>query len=173
MGADATLLLPAGLLLPLVAMLMLRQHDPWQALVLRGALGSLAALLYGLLGAADVALTEVLVGTLLSTALYAVAIRATRTFRLVCPGELALPEGRRELLQALLAGEGFRLELLEGEVVSEDGMVTVAGIHPMDCHGILADDLAIQLRHPSLLARLRQRHASLCTALNLRGEERP
>ena len=173
MNADATLLLPAGLLLPLVAILMLRQSDPWQALVLRGALGTLAALLYGLLGAADVALTEVLVGTLLSTALYAVAIRATRTFRLLCPGELPLQEGRRVMLQAFLAGQGFRLELLRGDVVREDGLLTLAGIHPMDCHAVLAEDLAIDLRHPSLLAHLRQSDASLCTALNLRQEDRP
>ena len=44
--------------------------------------GSVAMLLYGLLGAPDVALTEAMVGTLLSTTLYVIALRSSMTLRI-------------------------------------------------------------------------------------------
>ena len=69
-------------LLPLSAGLVVVQTNPYRALVLRGILGSVAALVYALLGAADVALTEALVGTLLAVILYAVAVRSSLVVRL-------------------------------------------------------------------------------------------
>lgn len=69
-------------LLPVTAALLVFQTNPYQALVIRGILGALAALVYALLGAADVALTEALVGTMLSITLYAVAVRSSMSFRL-------------------------------------------------------------------------------------------
>lgn len=65
------------LLLPLVAGLLVFQKNPYYALVIRGILGAIASLIYALLGAADVALTEALVGTMLSVTLYAIAIRSS------------------------------------------------------------------------------------------------
>ncbi|MEN9217523.1 MAG: DUF4040 domain-containing protein [Gloeomargarita sp. DG_2_bins_126] len=77
-------------LLPLSAGLLVLETNPYRALVVRGVLGSVAALLYALLGAADVALTEALVGTLLAVMLYAVAVRSSLVVRLgVLQGELA------------------------------------------------------------------------------------
>ncbi|MFK8183814.1 MAG: hydrogenase subunit MbhD domain-containing protein [Phormidesmis sp.] len=64
-------------LLPLTALLLVLQTNPYRALIVRGVLGAIAALVYALFGAADVALTEALVGTLLSMTLYAIAIRSS------------------------------------------------------------------------------------------------
>jgi putative multicomponent Na+:H+ antiporter subunit B len=69
-------------LLPLVALILIVQTNPYRALVIRGILGAIAALVYSILGAADVALTEALVGTLLAITLYAVAARSSLVFRL-------------------------------------------------------------------------------------------
>lgn len=68
-------------LLPLSAVLLVVQVNPYRALVLRGMLGAAATLLYAVLGAADVALTEALVGTLLVILLYAVAVRSSMVVR--------------------------------------------------------------------------------------------
>lgn len=69
-------------LLPLMAVLLVLQVNPYQALVIRGILGAIAALIYALYGAADVALTEALVGTMLSITLYAVAVRSSMIVRI-------------------------------------------------------------------------------------------
>lgn len=69
-------------LLPLSACLLLVQVNPYHALVIRGILGAVAALVYTLLGAADVALTEALVGTMLAITLYAIAVRSSLVLRL-------------------------------------------------------------------------------------------
>ncbi|MGF1567208.1 MAG: DUF4040 domain-containing protein [Nodosilinea sp.] len=69
-------------LLPLSAGLLIFQTNPYNALVIRGILGAVAALVYAVLGAADVALTEALVGTLLAITLYAVAVRSSLVMRL-------------------------------------------------------------------------------------------
>lgn len=69
-------------LLPLAAFMLTVQVNPYHALVIRGILGAVAALVYALLGAADVALTEALVGTMLAITLYAVAVRSSLVMRL-------------------------------------------------------------------------------------------
>lgn len=68
-------------LLPLAALMLTIQVNPYHALVIRGILGALAALTYAVLGAADVALTEALVGTMLAITLYAVAVRSSLVMR--------------------------------------------------------------------------------------------
>lgn len=69
-------------LLPLTAFMLTSQVNPYHALVMRGILGAVAALVYAVLGAADVALTEALVGTMLAITLYAVAVRSSLVIRL-------------------------------------------------------------------------------------------
>jgi putative multicomponent Na+:H+ antiporter subunit B len=69
-------------LLPLAAAMLVFQVNPYHALVIRGVLGAIAALVYTVLGAPDVALTEALVGTLLAITLYAVAVRSSLVLRL-------------------------------------------------------------------------------------------
>ncbi|WP_126147900.1 DUF4040 domain-containing protein [Synechococcus elongatus] len=69
-------------LLPLTSILLICQINPYRALVIRGIFGAIAALAYTVLGAADVALTEALVGTLLVVMLYAIAVRSSLVLRL-------------------------------------------------------------------------------------------
>ncbi|NJN58280.1 MAG: DUF4040 domain-containing protein [Leptolyngbyaceae cyanobacterium SL_5_9] len=69
-------------LLPLSALMLTVQVNPYHALVIRGILGAVAALVYAVLGAADVALTEALVGTMLAITLNAVAVRSSLVMRL-------------------------------------------------------------------------------------------
>jgi putative multicomponent Na+:H+ antiporter subunit B len=69
-------------LLPLTAGLLVTQVNPYHALVMRGVLGAIAAMVDAILGAADVALTEALMGTMLSITLYAIAVRSSLVLRL-------------------------------------------------------------------------------------------
>jgi putative multicomponent Na+:H+ antiporter subunit B len=69
-------------LLPLTAAMVVFQVNPYHALLMRGILGAIAVLVYTVLGAPDVALTEALVGTLLAITLYAIAVRSALVFRL-------------------------------------------------------------------------------------------
>jgi putative multicomponent Na+:H+ antiporter subunit B len=71
-----------AVLLPISAGMLVSQSNPYNALVIRGILGALSALVYTILGAADVALTEALVGAFLATMLYAVAVRSSLVLRL-------------------------------------------------------------------------------------------
>lgn len=68
-------------LMPLSALMLVLQVNPYHALVIRGILGAMSALTYALLGAADVSLTEALVGTMLAITLYAVAVRSSLVMR--------------------------------------------------------------------------------------------
>ncbi|NES17456.1 MAG: DUF4040 domain-containing protein [Symploca sp. SIO3E6] len=88
-------------LLPLTACMVVFQVNPYHALVIRGILGAVAALVYALFGAADVALTEALVGTMLSITLYAVAVRSSLTMRVgILESELS-GESSEQLFSAL------------------------------------------------------------------------
>lgn len=69
-------------LLPLASLILVFQVNPYQALVVRAILGAVAALVYAVLGAADVALTEALVGTMLAVTLYVIAVRSSLVMRL-------------------------------------------------------------------------------------------
>lgn len=69
-------------LLPIAALMSVLQVNPYNALVIRGILGAIAVMVYAVLGAADVALTEALVGTMLGVALYVVAVRSSFIMRL-------------------------------------------------------------------------------------------
>ncbi|MEB3283107.1 MAG: DUF4040 domain-containing protein [Lyngbya sp.] len=69
-------------LLPLSAVMLVVQVNPYHALVVQGILGAVAALVYAVLGAADVALTQALMGTLLAITLYAIAVRSSLVLRL-------------------------------------------------------------------------------------------
>ncbi|MCC0179627.1 DUF4040 domain-containing protein [Waterburya agarophytonicola K14] len=69
-------------LLPLSALILVSQTNPYNALVIRAILGAIAALVYSILGGADVALTEALVGTMLAVTLYVIAVRSSLVMRL-------------------------------------------------------------------------------------------
>lgn len=99
MTTDISVLLIIALL-PLAAGLVVLQKNPYHALVIRGILGAVAALVYAVLGGADVALTEALVGTMLAITLYAVAVRSSLVMRLGILSE----GGDREQFAPLMEG---------------------------------------------------------------------
>jgi putative multicomponent Na+:H+ antiporter subunit B len=74
-------------LLPLGALVTVLQRRPAFALLARGMMGGVAVLLYAVLGAPDVALTEALMGTFLVILLYAIAVRATLVVRVATVAE--------------------------------------------------------------------------------------
>jgi putative multicomponent Na+:H+ antiporter subunit B len=104
-------------LLPLTALMLVFQVNPYNALVIRAILGAVAALVYAVLGAADVALTEALVGTMLAVTLYVIAVRSSMVMRL---GVLTETEKKETYFIELIAGirkvinkHHLRLELIE------------------------------------------------------------
>jgi putative multicomponent Na+:H+ antiporter subunit B len=104
-------------LIPLSALLVVSQVNPYQALVLRGILGAVAAMSYAILGAGDVALTEALVGTLLAITLYAVAVRSSLVMKLGSIVPESDPDFDRILedLRAVFNKHYMRLELISYE----------------------------------------------------------
>ncbi len=99
-------------LLPLVACMLVAQRNPYHALVIRGVLGAVATLVYALLGAADVALTEALVGTMLAITLYAIAVRSSLVLHLgVLKDESSGIEHFQERLKDIFSQWHLRLEL--------------------------------------------------------------
>ncbi|NJO77600.1 MAG: DUF4040 domain-containing protein [Cyanobacteria bacterium RM1_2_2] len=110
-------------LLPLVSCMLIFQVNPYHALVIRGILGAVTALTYTVLGAADVALTEALVGTLLAVVLYTVAVRSSMVLRLgvlksaIAGGEAGDPQpvSFKQLttdLQTVFSNHHMRVELV-------------------------------------------------------------
>ena len=104
-------------LLPLTALMLVFQVNPYNALVIRAILGAVAALVYAVLGAADVALTEALVGTMLAVTLYVIAVRSSLVMRL---GVLEDTEIKQDYFVDLIANirkvidrYHLRLELIE------------------------------------------------------------
>ena len=80
---DTALILPLELILPFLGILLIRSESPINSLIYRSFLGSIAALIYAVVGAPDVALTEIMVGTLLSSLIYIVTIRSCYTIVII------------------------------------------------------------------------------------------
>ncbi|MDF7825124.1 DUF4040 domain-containing protein [Pontiellaceae bacterium B12227] len=78
-------------LLPLTALFTVVQTNPYSALLSRGIMGVTAIMFYAVLGAADVALTEALVGTLLTVILFAIAVRSSLVMRVGMLGAAECP----------------------------------------------------------------------------------
>ena len=156
-----TYVIPPLLGIPLIGLALVRCNDPWKALVLRSSLGGFASLLYATYGAVDVAVTEALVGTLLSTLLYTVAIKSTTTFRLLQQPQASMGPEQEQRLKQLLALVGLRLEVMAVAPASETG----------DLHAVFIRDRENQptvlLRHRSLLAELTARDAQAVREMNL------
>ena len=105
-------------LLPLAALMLVFQVNPYHALVIRAILGAVAALVYVVLGAADVGLTEALVGTMLAVTLYVIAVRSSLVMRVgILKGFKTEKEiDAQELIanfQKILSKYHLRLELIE------------------------------------------------------------
>ncbi|BAZ79009.1 DUF4040 domain-containing protein [Sphaerospermopsis kisseleviana CS-549] len=99
-------------LLPLTAGLLITQVNPYHALILRGVLGAIAALVDAVLGAADVALTEALMGTMLSVALYAIAVRSSLVLRLGVIENESISENLISDFRSIFNKHYMRLELV-------------------------------------------------------------
>ena len=104
-------------LLPLTALMLVFQVNPYHALVMRAILGAVAALVYAVLGAADVALTEALVGTMLAVTLYVIAVRSSLVMRLGVHTDIEKKESYFvELIASIrkvINKHHLRLELIE------------------------------------------------------------
>ncbi|MCY7331705.1 MAG: DUF4040 domain-containing protein [Pseudanabaena sp. CAN_BIN31] len=90
-----------AVMLPISASMLVFQTNPYKAIVMRGILGAVSALVYTVLGAADVALTEALVGAFLATMLYAVAVRSSLVLRLGVVEEVAIAHDLEKELDKL------------------------------------------------------------------------
>ncbi len=122
-------------LLPLSACLTVLQVNPYHTLVIRGILGAIAALVYAMFGAADVALTEALVGTMLAITLYGVAVRSSMVMRLgIIEKETKEEEQFQQLmdnLRKILTKYHLRLEL----VYYEDQIALKTALKDQAIHG--------------------------------------
>ena len=153
--------LPPVLGVPLIGLALVRCDDPWKALVLRSSLGGFASLLFATYGAVDVAVTEALVGTLLSTLLYTVAIKSTTTFRLLQQPESSMAPEQEQQLRQLLSMVGLRLELIGIAPSSASGDLHAAFIRNEE------NQPTVLVRHRSLLAELTARDAEAVKEMNL------
>ena len=162
---EETLLLVMALLLPLTASLVVTQTNPYHALVMRGILGTIAALIYALFGAADVARTEALVGTMLSITLSAIAVRSSLSMRLgVLEGSPVLEastSAARQLLQQMRQGlQRYHMRLELAAYGSSEALV--AALRSREVHTIAlepggeAAEYRLVTRVPRLQAILAQ-----------------
>lgn len=94
-------LLPIELILPVLGVLLIRTESPIRGLIYRSFLGSIAAMIYAVVGAPDVALTEVLVGTLLSAILYIITIRACYTIIIIKRDGYILEKHLRDEIESI------------------------------------------------------------------------
>ncbi len=143
-------------LLPLSALMVVIQTNPYQALVIRGILGAMAALVYAVLGGADVALTEALVGTMLAITLYAVAVRSSLVMRLGVVDTMVQPEATLQNLlgplRKVIKTHHLRLEM----VPYPDGDSLAQALQDKAVHGIYQmpagaeDDPLATSSHPVL-----------------------
>ena len=113
------LLLPIELILPVLGILLIRTESPIRGLIYRSFLGSIAALIYASVGAPDVALTEVLVGTLLSAILYIITIRACYTILIVIPKDFNLSESMSCEIKKLFNELHLQVKYLKKDMESE------------------------------------------------------
>ncbi len=127
-----------AVLLPISASMLVFQTNPYKALVIRGILGAISALVYTILGAADVALTEALVGAFLATMLQVVAIRSSLVLRLGVVEEMAIAHDLEEELNKLYLPS----EQLEQEELQQP--------EQLDEHPVIDTDNGIDQDHISI-----------------------
>ena len=138
-------------LLPLTSVMLVFQVNPYQALVVRAILGAVAALVYAVLGAADVALTEALVGTMLAVTLYVIAVRSSLVMRLgIIKGMKQEPEGYFEetiaKIKKVINQHYLRLEIVEYPSLPD----LKQGLLAKEVHGICTKrepKVAVEKRH--------------------------
>ncbi len=154
-------------LLPLTTLVVVWQRNPYNALVLRGVFGAVSTLVYAVLGSADVALTEALMGTMLAVTLYAVAMRSSLVVRVgVVAADAPLVEELRTTLRQV-----FQPYHLLIEINSYPDMESLQGaIASKEIHAIHWDN-SIQTRIPRLYEIMQKHNSIHCQLLNLQGEQ--
>lgn len=137
--SDELYIVAIAALLPLTATMLVTQVNPYHALVIRGILGAVAALVYALFGAADVALTEALVGTMLSITLYAIAVRSSMSLRLGV-SESIYEANQTDVTQELLPvlRQALRRHHMRLEIVCyHNSQALRAALESKEIHGVL------------------------------------
>jgi len=114
------LILPIELILPILGLLLIKTQSPIRGLIYRSFLGSIAALVYAIVGAPDVALTEVLVGTLLSTILYIITIRACYSITIIKADDYDLSLDLKLHIEELFKELHLQVKYLNEKFVGED-----------------------------------------------------
>ena len=114
------LILPIELILPILGLLLIKTQSPIRGLIYRSFLGSIAALVYAIVGAPDVALTEVLVGTLLSTILYIITIRACYSITIIKADNYDLSLDLKLHIEELFKELHLQVKYLNEKFVDED-----------------------------------------------------
>ena len=117
---STALIFPFELLLPVLGILLIRSSSPINSLIYRSFLGSIAALIFALVGAPDVALTEVMVGTLLSSLLYIVTIRSCYSVIVIVDKNVTLSPVSKNYLKSVF-GELHLNVIYQDEDFSTDG----------------------------------------------------
>ena len=118
--SSTALIFPFELLLPVLGILLIRSSSPINSLIYRSFLGSIAALIFALVGAPDVALTEVMVGTLLSSLLYIVTIRSCYSVIVIVDKNVTLSPVNKNYLKYIF-GELHLNVIYQDEEFSTDG----------------------------------------------------
>ena len=118
--SSTALIFPFELLLPVLGILLIRSSSPINSLIYRSFLGSIAALIFALVGAPDVALTEVMVGTLLSSLLYIVTIRSCYSVIVIVDKNVTLSPVNKNYLKSIF-GELHLNVVYQDEEFSTDG----------------------------------------------------
>ena len=151
------LLFPIELILPVLGVLLIRTESPIRGLIYRSFLGSIAALIYAAVGAPDVALTEVLVGTLLSAILYIITIRACYTVLIVVPQDLMISDQIKQQVKEMFNELHLQVKYLKQDFDANAGnynellsATTLSG----SPHAVL-DNRGICIESPILLRDLK------------------
>ena len=126
-------------MLPLSSLMLMLEVNPYNALVIRGIVGAVAVLVYVVLGAADVALTEALMGTMLAVCLYIIAVRSSFVLRIGILNDLDTENDRdftflTTQIKQVIKQYYLRLELIHFETQAElEQALTDKEIHGI-CH---------------------------------------
>ena len=163
------LLFPVELILPVLGLLLIRTESPIRGLIYRSFLGSIAALIYAAVGAPDVALTEVLVGTLLSAILYIITIRACYTVLIVVPEDLIISDQISQQVSEMFNELHLQVKYLKQDFNAHSGnynellsATTLSG----SPHAVL-DNKGICIESPMLLRDLKSTNYYQTNTLNV------
>lgn len=117
---NTALILPFELLLPVLGVLLIRSESPINSLIYRSFLGSISALIYAIIGAPDVALTEVMVGTLLSSLIYIVTIRSCYSIIILVDQASPLEKATKAALKSVFDELHLRVVYQEEDFASNN-----------------------------------------------------